>query len=272
TDSQRRDALAHLTTFIKARPVDTPLPQPMSMFLPSLLPLILDASKGVRTQLLKLFQVLPKEELVGTAAQILPYVRAGLTHLAADIRVSSIDILSWLLSVLGEEVVSCSGGWIKTLNCFLSVLGWHTEESTKWSASRTSFGKAGTDGKPVAKALAALAEFLRVGIVPEEPEENEEEQRPLGWRYWPLRDYEFHMMPTRPNPYGYLNLFGPPRDEEDAPYETIDDRLRVFNENFRTPIERGLDAARREGGEAGRASALVLKVLKDAGVEEGEEA
>jgi len=166
SEAQRRESLAHLTTSIASRPIDSPLPQPVSVMLPSLVPLLLDGSNSVRTQLLKFLRALPKPEIEDHAAQLLPYIRAGMTHLAADIRVSAVEALSWLVDVAGSELVSCAGGWIKTLNCFLSLLGWHTEESSKFGVNRSSFSKLGgtNGGRPMVKALQTLAEFLHAGI------------------------------------------------------------------------------------------------------------
>lgn len=107
---QRRESLAHLTTSITARPVDSLLPQPVSVLLPSLLPLILDGSNSVRGQLLKLLRALPVSDVKDHVTTMLPYVRAGMTHLAADIRVSAVEVLEWLVEVAGVEVVSCAGG------------------------------------------------------------------------------------------------------------------------------------------------------------------
>ncbi|KAJ5101179.1 Pre-rRNA-processing protein ipi1 [Penicillium angulare] len=268
TDSQRRDSLAHLTTSIASRPVNSPLPQPVSVMLPSLLPLLLDASNAVRTQLIKLLRTLPRSDIQDHVLQLLPYVRAGMTHLAPDIRVTAVEILSWLVDAAGEQVVSCAGGWIKTLNCFLSVLGWHTEESARWSSTRASFGKSGSKGRPMVKVLGALAEFLEAGIG--EPGANTDangDQNGDGpssaWPF-PLCQTEHHMISESAAPYAYLNLFGQPRDEEGEMYETREDRYRVFSTRFLPSIDRGLKAAREEGGEMGRASSGVTKVLKGA--------
>ncbi|KAF7588607.1 rRNA processing protein [Aspergillus hancockii] len=268
SDSQRRDALAHLTTSITARPVNSPLPQPVSVILPTLLPLILDANTGVRTQLLKLFRALPPNDVQDHIPQLLPYIRAGMTHLAADIRVSAVDVLSWLVDIAGEEVVSSAGGWIKTLNCFLSVLGWHTEESAKWSASRASFGKSGTKGQPMMKVLTVLAEFLAAGIgAPEESRDvdmaGSDAPGVSNWEF-PLAQTVAHMVPDTTAPYAYLNLFGQPRNEEGEMYETWEDRYRVFASRFLGAVQRGLENARQEGGELGRASSGASKVLKEA--------
>src|SRR5699024_4894897 len=269
SDTQRRESLAHLTTSITSRPVDSPLPQPVSVILPALLPLILDASNNVRSQLLKLLRALPPTDVEDHVAQLLPYVRAGMTHLAADVRVSAVEVLSWLVDVAGAQVVSCAGGWIKTMNCFLSVLGWHTDESSKWSSTRASFGKAGTQGKPMLKVLLTLAEFLAAGIGrPDEDEamddHDDDNSDYTGYWAFPLCHTEQHMIPTTSVPYAYLNLFGQPRDEEGEMYETREDRYRVFANRFMKAVERGLENARKEGGELGRASSGANKVLKEA--------
>ncbi|KAJ6008581.1 hypothetical protein N7522_003597 [Penicillium canescens] len=267
SDSQRRDSLAYLTTTIASRPVDSPLPQPVSVILPSLLPLILDGTTSVRTQLLKLLKTLPRGDVEDHVAQLLPYVRAGMTHLAADIRVSAVEILSWLVEAAGEQTVSCAGGWIKTLNCFLSVLGWHTEESSRWSSNRASFGKSGSQGRPMVKVLGALADFLDAGIgkpsTSNADSDMSEDDMSSAWPF-PLCQTAQHMISDSSAPYAYLNLFGQPRDEEGEMYETREDRYRVFSARFHPAMERGLKGAREEGGEMGRASTSVTKVLKEA--------
>ncbi|KAJ5092636.1 Pre-rRNA-processing protein ipi1 [Penicillium alfredii] len=267
SDSQRRESLAHLTTSIASRPVNSPLPQPVGVMLPSLLPLILDANNTVRTQLLKLLRALPEPEMEDQVAQLLPYVRAGMTHLAADIRMSAVEVLSWMVETAGESVVTCAGGWIKTLNCFLSVLGWHTEESARWSSHRASFGKSGSQGRPMVKVLAALALFLDAGVgqpvLYESENLSDTEDGAASWPF-PLCQTAHHMVTESAAPYAYLNLFGQPRDEEGEMYETREDRYRVFETRFLPAVERGLKSAREEGGELGRASSGVTKVLKEA--------
>lgn len=208
----------------------------------------------MRGQLLKLLRALPGTDIPDHVVQIMPYVRAGMTHLAADVRVSAVEILAWLVgdADAGEEVVSCPGGWVKTLNCFLSVLGWHTEESAKWSASRGSFGKAAQGS---VRVLGALAGFLHAGLaLPEDVDSDQGEDADADADQDPR--IRVHMIPQTATPYAYLNLFGQPRDEDGEMYETPEDRRRVFANRFQGAIERGLENARREGGEIGRAAAV----------------
>lgn len=117
------------------------------------------------------------------------------------------------------------------------------------------------------KVLTALAEFLEAGVgqpvtVSGESSEQEDDV-PSAWPF-PLCQAAHHMGSDSSAPFAYLNLFGQPRDEESEMYETREDRYRVFSTRFLPAVERGLKSAREEGGELGRASSGVTKVLKEA--------
>jgi pre-rRNA-processing protein IPI1 len=252
--------LAYLTTFMTSRPVGSPLPQPVSTLLPKLYPLILDGSSSVRIQLLKLFRSLPPGEIEDRVIDMLPYVRAGMTHLAAEIRLFAVDVLCWLLEDAGSEVVSCAGGWYKTLNCFLTILGWSTQDAMKWSSNRASFGKSGSEGKPMARALQALAEFVHAGIGQRSVGASQIGDAPLQGSF-PICYNHQHQLPQKSNAFGYLNLFGMPKDDATEMLEDREDRQRVFDKSFRASVEMGLEAARMEGGDVGRAAAALTKAL-----------
>ena len=180
-----------------------------------------------------------------------------MTHLAADIRLSSMDILGWLLEVAGEALVSCAGGWIKTLRCFLAMLGWSNEEANEsWSTNKASFGKAGSEGKTLVKILNTLGLFLSIGIT--EPENSDHFQ---DINFFPLSHVQYHMLPRRSNTYASLNLFGSHRDEDNQMYEQYAERRDVLSLRFSKALERGLESARQEGGEIGRAAAVVTKII-----------
>lgn len=236
---------------------------------------------------------------------MMPYIRAGMTHLAAEVRVSAVEVLGWLVGVAGGEVVGCAGGWVKTLNCFLSVLGWHFSGDQGWSASsassasgsgplgvpgsaagggpgggggggKASFGKAGIKGRPQVRFLSILAEFLDAGIGsasdPLSSSFDAEAQAEAGsegeakGQSFPISTLSSHLIPhSIASPYVTLNLFGAPRDEEGEMYETREDRWRVFcSRGFLGAVERGVEGARGEGGEVGRVSSGVARVLEEA--------
>lgn len=251
SDSQRRDSLAYLTTHVSSRPVGSALPLPLSMIMEKLNPLILDGNRNVRSQLLKLFKVLPRQNIGDEVVRTLPYVRAGMTHLAVDIRLSATETLSWLLDVAGDDVVNCAGGFVKTLKSLLASMGW----SDTSPASSTT----GIEGRPMATRLEALKKFLEIGIG-EEPDEGNSTGAPM-YSMRPFWHYEQHRIPTRSNAYAYLGLFGPPPDADTQMLIDREERRRVFDSRFRATILGGLENGRQTGGEIGRASALVLKIV-----------
>ncbi|RDW79944.1 hypothetical protein BP6252_04582 [Coleophoma cylindrospora] len=258
SDTQRRDALAYLTSRLSSRPVNEPLPLPTSILLPKLAPLILDGTASVRTQLLKFLRLLPSSDIGDRAEAMLLYIRAGMTHLAVDIRTDALSVMEWMLEVAPEDVVACPGGWVKTLKCFMSMMGWALSiGTTKWTAAtKASFGKA---GKTFPRQLMVLAQFLRAGLVEQQALPPTASRQAL----FPLTDVNIHMIPTSSNAYAHLNLFGTPRDEEGEMYVDREGRQRVFNKLFQTAVEKGIENAKKEAGEPGRAGAVLAKVLKD---------
>lgn len=181
-----------------------------------------------------------------------------MTHLAAEIRVDALAVLDWLLEVAKEDVVSCPGGWVKTLKSFMSMMGWASSSgSSKWtSATKASFGKA---GKAFPRQLLVLARFLKAGLV----EDEGVVEVKVGGGLFPLVGVERYMIPTRSNAFAHLNLFGSSRDEEGEMYIDREDRQRVFQKLFLPAVETGMENAKKEGGEAGRAAAVLAKVLKE---------
>lgn len=261
SDTQRRDALSYLCSHLSSRNENINT----TIILPKLLPLILDGSASVRTQLLRFLRLLPASDIGDRAETVLLYVRAGMTHLASEIRNDGLSVLEWLLEIAGEYVVSCPGGWVKTLKCFMSMMGWATsKKSSKWtSESKASFGRA---GKEFSRQLNLLSRFLKAGLV--EPEDDKlEEGKPLSGTgrqpVFPLTDVNLHIIPRRSNAYTHLNLFGTPRDEDGEIYSDRESRQRVFAKLFQATVENGVDMVRKEGGDAGRAAAVVLKNLQE---------
>ncbi|RVX69452.1 hypothetical protein B0A52_06515 [Exophiala mesophila] len=255
SDTQRKDSLAYLTAYLTASRPGSTLPVSANALLTATCPLILDASSGVRNQLLKLFQSLSPEDIRDHVSKLLPYMRAGMTHLSKDVRLSAIDFLSYVIKVAGIELVSCAGGWSQTLECFLTVLGWRSADSTKWSSTKTSFGG---DIKSTARIMQVLADFLRKGL----HEDSTSSDIDLIAFGFPLWDITAMSMPTKSNPYAQLNLFGPPTDPGHQMLEGQDDRSELFSRSYYDIIGAGIDAAKKEGGELGRASGLLSKTLE----------
>ena len=250
--------MSYLTS--STAPQQKHLLQPVVLLLPKLLPLTLDGSSGVRAQLLKLLRNLPREDIRDHMEKISLYIRAGIAHLATDIRNTALEILEWALDIDGKELVACPGGWVKTLKTILTVLAWNEDEDATisgWTSSRAMIGRSGS--KSLSKTLGLLAALLRAGLVTRRSPDDLAAQL----HRFPLWDIEYHMPPCQSNTYGYLNLFGPTRDQDSQAYENTEHRRGVFRKVFEARVTRGVSAARREGGEVGRSVAAVAKALDE---------
>jgi pre-rRNA-processing protein IPI1 len=205
--------------------------------------------------LLKLLKVLPENDVATHADQLLLHTRAGMTHLSVEIRTFALDVLQWLIGVAGDEVVSCAGGWVKMLKCFLSLLVWKSEGEGKWSAAK-SYGK--SDSKLQVKQMDALTSFLRAGLF-----HAHITSVVTSEGNFPLWQTEHHMLSERSNVYAHLNLFSASRDEEAEMFEDREDRQRVFHDRAEAAVVAGLEQALKGGGEMGRAAAQLRKVVRD---------
>ena len=182
-----------------------------------------------------------------------------MTHLAADIRSSTVDMLDWAIGALEIELVSCPGGWVKPLKCFLAMFRWPNEDSpTAWSSYNGFLSKTDGEVKAIAKSLNVLASFLRLGLVEREDKPLVTDTPELGFQLYHAR---VHMMPRRPHAYRHLNLFGSPRDEDGEMYTERSERQRIFRQRFWHACQRGFEVAKKEGGEIGRAAAVGQRVL-----------
>jgi pre-rRNA-processing protein IPI1 len=257
SDNQRRDALAYLTNQISATPPNNPVGT--SAILTKLLPLISDTSATVRTKLLALFRALPPAEVQPNVEKIMMYVRGGMAHMSNIIRIDALNIMEWLLEVAGDEVVSCPGGWLKTLNSFSSMLGWNPSlvsalSNQGWtSSSKPTLDARKKGSEAQVRQIQVLTQFLAVGFKPETPEPH----NPRA--YWD----NIYRLPGTPGPFAHLNLFGTPRDEDSEMYPDRSSRRRVFDAKWRGAIAAGMEGAKKEGGNVGRVAASLSRVLSD---------
>ena len=230
------------------------MPVSTAVILPKLVPTILDGTASVRKQLLKFLAELPDSDVANHVDTALLYIRAGMTHLASEIRDDAVATLAWLLEAADTHVVECAGGWVKTLNAFMSMMGWAVNsEKTKWSsASKASFGKG---GKSFPKQMAVLAQFLRVGLSEAVAVSTK------STSCWPLCDVEAHVVSTKRNPYAYLNLSTVPRDEETEMYNEREARQRTFRKLFEPSVEKGIKNGLKEAGENGRMAAILKQTV-----------
>lgn len=266
-ETQRRDALAYLTTACSAHHGQK-LPQPASVIIAKAQPLALDGNPQVRQQLLKLLRSLPADQ-IGSPEQLILYIRAGMSHLSNDIKATALHILDWLLESNATSVVASPGGWVKTLRTFQNLLSWHgsadaKEASTRngsWSNTKSTSNMGSS--KLAVHQLTTLAHLLTAGLEKPSLKQEHEAAANIAAERFPVWHMDAHMLPKRSNPYGYLNLFGSQRDAESEIFEDAEERSEVLEDcGLLYAFKFGVTDAKREGGEVGRAAALVDKALK----------
>lgn len=257
SDSQRRDALSYLTGQLSTSPPMNPVGTPN--LLQKVLPIMSDASGPARGQLLKLLRMIPADEIRPHVEKIILYIRGAMTNISQEIKDDGLNYMEWLLDVAGDDLVSSAGCWVKPLKDFMSVLGWTARTAptipgkSGWtSAPRTTFG-AKKYGQSFPRQMLVLAKFLEFGFKPE---------MDLPWSSSDLFN-SISRVPRTPDPFGYLGLFKPPRDEDSEIYRNREDRQEIFQKRFGEAVELGVDMAKKEGGTAGRAAAVLDQVLKD---------
>jgi pre-rRNA-processing protein IPI1 len=270
SESQRKESLSHLTTTLQSdEHSDVQLPLPASAILPKVQPLLLDASGAVRTQCVKFLSAMPDVAVQSNAEQLLLYARAGNTHLSVRIQLTGLDVLEWLLNVAGQDVVSCPGGWLKTLNCLLIVLNWKdlsdpvqtSMSGWKKTSMNQRTSRSEDDEKLRTRQLQVLALLLEKGLSEVKGPSGIEDRENISKRTFPYFLYHEHQIPKQRNPYGYLNLFGPVRDEESEQYQDREERARVFSKYAANDIQIGIERTKQEGGGIGRAAMVVERVI-----------
>ncbi|KAI9887473.1 MAG: hypothetical protein M1823_000731 [Watsoniomyces obsoletus] len=266
SDTQCRESLAYLTNVVSG---PSSAPQPWAAILPKLFPLMTRASASLRTQLLKLFRVIPAHDVRDHVPLFTTYLRTAMTSLAPEIRADGIEILSWLLDTAGIDLVASRDGWTKVLRCFVAVFGWdkgpmdhHSRRFGNSSSLTSSSGmmmRLSRDSKSLARPLQVFGQFLQCGIGPSSRSESMVSDE-CTFPFWHT---EQHHLPRRADCYAYLNLFGQAHEEEDGSIcEDRGDRCRVL-QRIEPQVRYGLAECRLQGGEVGRAAGTVLKILND---------
>lgn len=253
TDRQRREALSYLVSQLTSNPANNPVGT--YAILESLLPLITDKSSSVRTPLLRLFRALPPAEVASHADRVVKWVRLGMLDLSAEVRHDALKFMDWLLDAAGEQLLELAGGWTKTIEAFMKMMAWKIDEPTKtignWTtAPKTTFG-AEAGGSSYAAQITMLTKFVALGLDrPLAPEPLTDDQK---WQHTYSRPYG-------PNPFGHLQIFGPPQDGEVC--ADVEDRQRALLKWLGT-IKKKAAEAKAEGGPAGRAAGELLTVVEE---------
>jgi pre-rRNA-processing protein IPI1 len=273
SEGQRKESLGFLVNFLQGVEHTSTLPLPASSIFAKVQPLLLDASKLVRTQTLQLLSAFPESDVQANVEVLLLYSRTALTHLSAKIQLTGLDALEWLLNTAGQQLVSSPGGWLQTLGALLIVLGWKGRSNPKNEKGWTQSGitarttKNDDDEKMRIRQLQVLGLLLETALGQKKPK-SEDAWRERVKEDWTCMFQQFYTIPQQRNPYGYLNLFGGNRDEENGQYQDQEERIKVFKGERYGDVLLGVSKFKGYGGGTGRATMGVERILQSVQVEE----
>lgn len=275
-ESQRRDALSSLVNTLTSEADGHVLrtAHPAIKILTKARPLLVDASKTIRASALELLRLLPVKEVERHVQLIQVYVHIGLTHMVSEIRMSTLDVLDWLLLTVGDALVSCPGGWTGTVNRLIGVLGWQTSASSSSQAGNAPASQRGwsnlartklDDTKLRARQIATLANLLNTGLQSPNTEDSKLACQTQAARTFPLWDLQAHVMAQPTNPYGHLSLFAETEGLIDDEGTILADAVGRGDHTRAVCLEgirKGVIDAKKEGGEIGRAARSVESAIK----------
>lgn len=246
----------------------------MSTIVNALTLLMLDTSQLVRTHLLALLKLLPREQIAMYIPKILLFINSATTHITEDIRADSTKFLEWAISVDREGAFG-GGGWSNSLRSIAGCLGW-TGGGVKAVVPK------GKETKIVLQHLGTLKVVLEAGLAGGDNEEDGMRMRNLGLLHGSSATY---MIPNKSNVYAYLNFFSaPPSNKSGSSNEGIgtassrpiaivgepedmDSRRRYLadgpGKGVLAVLKVGLSSLKKDGGEVGRVAGKVLAYLDE---------
>lgn len=253
-ETRKKEALSYLANQLSMEPPVNPVGT--ANILKKLLPLISYPAAPVRAELRKVLNALPKDNIEVVIKQAMLCIRAGLTNLSTEISNYAAEVLDWLLDLAGDEVVSAPECWVKPLSDILLVIGWkRTKSKGGWTTASSSLTNLSSSAaRARARHIAVLDKFLQIGF------------RPAGSASYNRQQYwdNLYRIPRTHNPFGYLNLYGAPRNAEKMPYNDPQERLQIFHKALYDDITQGMEDCKKEGGVIGRAANALEKTVKAA--------
>ena len=274
SDTTRRESLSYLTTHLPPTlKISCPSPRdgqaaiPVSVLIPALMPMILDMSRNVRSQLLALFNTLPSGYVEMYASKVMLYITSAMTHLSPEIRTDSTKFLGWLISV-SKDATLRSGGWAKGLRGLIGVLGWGMAKDNECIGSEL-----GAKHQIKMQHLSTLLSFLQAGLLdchrntPSTGGVDDTNPLPIGLQSWTSDQHMLPMKVCQSNAYSYLGLFSMVHSSgDDVQIEDLNARRRWLigglGKDVLYCLQKGVEGVKREGGEIGRLGGRIMSILE----------
>lgn len=181
----------------------------MTSLLRQAIPLMCDPMGPVRDAVLGLLKTIgdtDRQALVLHCNLLVLYIHMAMTHITPGIQAQSTGFLRCLLDYCGMDIVR--QGWVKLLNGNLTVLGWGGPgKSTSGGGGSVVLPVRKRDSKYARAHLDGLRELIRYGcsssVLAGEDGNGSGSDSGSGL----VDRYSVYLIPSMPQPYGYLKLF-----------------------------------------------------------------
>ncbi|RLV95502.1 Pre-rRNA-processing protein IPI1 [Spathaspora sp. JA1] len=244
-------------------------PSSYSQILTTIVPLILDESQSVRTQLIQLLKTIAEKQpglLDLHFRSILLFILSAMTHIQPGIRNSSSKFLNILIDNCINSLVVGSY-YIKILTSYFQLMGWNLIDSKKQvSLAITTTSIEGSNKRARIGHLQVLHNLLTKSLA----EEDTETQQMFSIHPQTSK----YLIPQTPNPYASLKLFVyevqkfrlgedvyTVDDLDSISTEDLSTRRKIINDVFKEPMVKHLGNLIKEGGEVGREANNCMLVL-----------
>ncbi|KAK6460104.1 Rix1 complex component [Scheffersomyces coipomensis] len=284
SSSTRKEVLLYIQNHLPSHN-----PSLYKQILTSVIPLILDSSLQVRTQLVSLLNECAAKQpglLDLHIRAIILFIHSAMTHIQPEIRNSSTKFLAILIEHASHSLVKSY--FIKTLRSYFTLMSW-TLTNDKKSISLAITTSSSINNSSLKKSrihhLSILKSFLKTALFLEE--ESSQEINPEDV-ILPHAQSLKYLVPTATQPYNSLKLFivepsrtsGPSTTTGDDKNSQVDDgkfyisdldtlssedistRRKIVSDVFMAPLMKNLNNLVKEGGEAGKEAKGCISLLE----------
>ncbi|KAI5948903.1 IPI1 [Candida theae] len=247
-------------------------PSSYKQIITSVTPLMLDESKQVRLEVLKLLQECGKKQpglLDLHKRTIILFTISAMTHISPDIRNTSTKFLDVVI-----EYADVKSYFVKILKNIFILMGWSLQNDSKSKSVSITSSSSILLGTNTKKAridhLSVLANFLQSTLF-EQNEKAVSENSPDAIATH-TQSYKY-LIPTIPQAYAPLKLFVNEMNVGDGNFEDLQNldtlttedlstRVNAMNSFFKEKLMHNLSSLVKEGGEVGRESTRSTALLR----------
>lgn len=268
SSTTRKEVVINITQNLPSNPAA------YKLIISAAVPLILDESKLVRTEVMNLLKEIGRKQpglLDLHKRSIVLFIISAMTHIQPDIRNTSTKFLATLLEYSDLKLY-----FVKILKNFFILMSWSLLDDNKSKGVSITTNSTILLGPNTKKAridhLRVLVQFLKKNLL--DDSEQGLVDADFSRIYTHPQTYKY-LIPTTPQAFLALNLFGREiksdlsatgsiaiQNLDTMTTEDIETRLNIMNDIFKDRMILNLKGLCKEGGEVGREASTCIDILE----------